>query len=515
MLSWKRLMQTLKSDDLVVVAEKRPERTFYGYQLLDPGMSVRGRHQIYVARRPDLHKIDWGQGCSAFIFCETMQEVWACEGLPFENCACVIGSAQGIDYIRQLNELFRVCGDVTDVLLAMQQSINRNEGLQRLADMLAEFIGLPVDILDPSFFYLATAEVPGVTYRLRQEEEHPTRPGEPVPLHQMELMRVQGTLKNLVYSDTPIFTRLPQFDAWNLPIVNNHTKIGYISIFSSPEHPERTLPEELIPYLPYFTQLLGIELGKRKFNTMNKANFFNGILTSLLSGERNDIKDVRNRLQLFSYDLKECIYLLKVEKTDPAHASIADSATADYLAKLFGNCIYTNYEFDWYFLISRPASKRISYEDIHGWGVYLGANQMRGGLTGPFTDFRDMRTRREETELAIGSGKRLGADIIWFADHQVDAIIQQLKRRGEVEPFCYHPVMALRQYDKDHHTHLLETLREYLSHPREISAICETLDIHKNTLYSRLDKIRSIMGCDLSDGEEIMKIQLTFHLLEL
>lgn len=220
---------------------------------------------------------------------------------------------------------------------------------------------------------------------------------------------LQHNRKSIAYSDTPVFTHLPLFDAWNMPIVYNHTKIGYISIFSSSEHPERTLPDELIPFLPYFTQLLGVELGKQKLSTMNKANFFNGILTSLLNGERNDVKDVRNRLRIFNYDLHENMYLLKVEKKNPSHTSITDSSTADYLAKLFGNCIYTNYDFEWYFLISRPASKRITYEDIRNWGVYLGSNQMRGGLTGPFTDFRDMRRRREETELAIGSGKRLSA----------------------------------------------------------------------------------------------------------
>jgi len=61
-------------------------------------------------------------------------------------------------------------------------------------------------------------------------------------------------------------------------------------------------------------------------------------------------------------------------------------------------------------------------------------------------------------------------------------------------------------YDEHHGTDLLQTLDTYIKCCSSTSAICAELFIHKNTLYSRLNKISQILGKDLSDSDVIFHI---------
>lgn len=57
-------------------------------------------------------------------------------------------------------------------------------------------------------------------------------------------------------------------------------------------------------------------------------------------------------------------------------------------------------------------------------------------------------------------------------------------------------------------------LLKYLKKPKEPNVICEELNIHKNTLYKRLDKIRDVIGVDITEADTIMQFRLTLYLME-
>ena len=69
-------------------------------------------------------------------------------------------------------------------------------------------------------------------------------------------------------------------------------------------------------------------------------------------------------------------------------------------------------------------------------------------------------------------------------------------------------ILPIYEYDNEHGTDFLPTLSEYISCCSSTSAICEKLHIHKNTLYSRLTKISSLIKCDLSDSDVLFHANL-------
>ena len=62
-------------------------------------------------------------------------------------------------------------------------------------------------------------------------------------------------------------------------------------------------------------------------------------------------------------------------------------------------------------------------------------------------------------------------------------------------------IQPILSYDKMHSGELFPTLSTYLECGSSPSGACSSLFIHKNTLYSRLNKISQLLGKNLSDSE--------------
>ena len=69
-------------------------------------------------------------------------------------------------------------------------------------------------------------------------------------------------------------------------------------------------------------------------------------------------------------------------------------------------------------------------------------------------------------------------------------------------------IQPILDYDKLHSGELFPTLTTYLKCGSSPSGACSSLFIHKNTLYSRLNKISQLLGKDLSDSEVHFNIVL-------
>lgn len=168
-------------------------------------------------------------------------------------------------------------------------------------------------------------------------------------------------------------------------------------------------------------------------------------------------------------------------------------------------------------MISRSKKDLVTKEEVKKWDVILRSQKLIAAFTGPFLDLKNMKKHLKEVELVldVARQKQTEESIFSFEEYQIPAMISALKKEENLDIFLYRPVLELIEYDKQNGTVLVQTLQEFLRHPKNISEICEVLCIHKNTLYKRLDKIESIMKCDYRNGTIIMKIELTFEMLKM
>lgn len=511
MPKWNDLLDYVDDDDVQLLCQKDANVMLRGYQILVAGIKADKTNYLYLIDEREVDKVEFVPGCSVAVFHESETKKESKLPDQVSNSLEVCGRTRICHFLAKINELFQIDADVNDALHRMQEVINREGGVQKLVDIVADLLGMTVDVLDNSFTFVASSRSYLDVSQVRQQYVHP---GLRTPQDEMDYFRKTGILSKLVNATEPIAVHTRHYTTWTMPVTFNWMKIGYLVIFDLPEYSETRMNRLYRPYLPSIAVLLGIEMGKKELYTLNKASFYTHIMETILSGSNVSVEDIRKQLHVFNYTLCESMYLISVAPASLTVPNRKDTVLQDYLSRMFSNSIYVSQEFRWIFLVSRGANHLVTCEEVEDWNEYLRANNLYAGLTGPFYDFSDMKTRREETELAMEAGRHYpGQSITWFAEHQVDALVEQVRRKGTISQYCYRPVLDLQKYDEEHGSDLLVTLREYLSHPKEIAALCEQMHIHRNTLYSRLDKIRSIMNCDISQAEEIMKIQLTFHLL--
>ena len=148
---------------------------------------------------------------------------------------------------------------------------------------------------------------------------------------------------------------------------------------------------------------------------------------------------------------------------------------------------------------------------------YLVANHLSAGVSERFSGLLALRQHYLQSLKAseLGSTLRPDAALHHYGDFACQHVGSILAENYSLKDF-YHPVVAaIARADELDGTGLLPTLRAYLKYPDAPGRAAEELFVHKNTLFYRMNKIRSQFGLDLSRGNERLRVQFTLALMEL
>ncbi|MBQ9987571.1 MAG: helix-turn-helix domain-containing protein, partial [Erysipelotrichales bacterium] len=91
---------------------------------------------------------------------------------------------------------------------------------------------------------------------------------------------------------------------------------------------------------------------------------------------------------------------------------------------------------------------------------------------------------------------------------------QLLLKRNEINDFTPECIKVIKQHDEEKGTELLSTLEGYLRYVGDPVTAALDLNIHRNTLLYRINKIKDLTGIDLENGDIRFNIQLYFKLVE-
>lgn len=511
MPAWKNIVSQvgLRRDELVW--EDLPAHDISSVRMLTAGMRGERGAYLYLVRRSELAKLQLDTELSLVVLDDTQEDAPLPEMYPC-NCALVKGERIAA-VVREVNWIFTVFAQIDQLLFRLQRCMTGGSGLQTMVDEVSMAFGFPADVLDNSFRFLAT----GGERRSALRQAY-AQPGERLPLGILQEVRDSGQLRELVEATEPVLVerlhRDDAFSAWLTPISFNGIKLGYLAVLC-PEAPyQNWFPQEYVGYLHIIANFFSLELNRVNFYAQNRGEVFSYVLSSLLETERADLEELRQRLKLGGYELEKNLYLMCVKPTGRMAGKRWSSHMAVHLRGLFSNSVYVERDGTLYYLISRGDSHLVSDYEQQVWREYLYTARLCGGLTGPFCDLDNVQARKTEAELALSVCVRKRRSLLRFQEAQIEALAEHLRREHTAELFCHRPTLALLRYDGEHDTQLVETLRRYLKNPKEPLTVCEELNIHKNTLYKRLDKIRDVMGEDFADADTILQFQLTLYLLD-
>lgn len=167
--------------------------------------------------------------------------------------------------------------------------------------------------------------------------------------------------------------------------------------------------------------------------------------------------------------------------------------------------------------VADPSEARTAAATLHdeidrrvsgnGTVVSVGAGQVRAGLTG-------IQRSHQEAKQALTMGRRLSGagGLTRFEELGVYRLIFAAEHLPELEAFHHEALGSLIGYDRDHSGDLIRTLKAFFDArggPKEAAGL---LDVHRNTVLYRLERIRAITGLDLDDADVRLRLHLALSI---
>ncbi len=135
--------------------------------------------------------------------------------------------------------------------------------------------------------------------------------------------------------------------------------------------------------------------------------------------------------------------------------------------------------------------------------VSVGSGRVQSGLAG-------IQQSHQEAKQALTMGRRLSGvgGITRFEDLGVYRLIFASEHLTELHAFHDEALKSLIEYDKGHGGELVRTLKAFFDAkcgPKEAAGL---LDVHRNTVLYRLERIKEITGLDLDSADVRLRLHL-------
>lgn len=125
----------------------------------------------------------------------------------------------------------------------------------------------------------------------------------------------------------------------------------------------------------------------------------------------------------------------------------------------------------------------------------------------------DLSSALSQARTALASVAGMPLPVALFDDLGVSRFLLAPGRRADLADFVHGVLGAILDYDREHSTHLLDTLDAYLAEDLNLGRTAKRLYCHPKTVRYRLDRARDLTGRDLTSQRDCFDIQLALRMM--
>ncbi len=390
----------------------------------------------------------------------------------------------------------------------------REDDLSVLMNWLSEFFGHPVNLVDNSFTYIAHSDLAGFVDFGSDELMKDVTNGYVSPDHILkiqqsqdaDLFRLPTTEPRLIYAPSE------NFQQYHTPVPIGGTIAGAFSVYL---HMDEILDPVKLLYLKKVARLISIVLRRINFYSANKASFYTSFFSDLLRKTPDPAKLWESRLRAYGFQLFPSLHVLLVELPDNVQHQYERQNLASTLQNMFPESIYQIREQHIVLLCSNRPGQFLKMFGKNINNDFFVRSNIKIGISSEFTSIYDLSEHYEEAKNALEIGELFAPknNLYLYDNLRTYDMVYQLSKITDIRSYCYQPFMELFNYDIEHGTEYGKTLYFYLLDVKKPLDVSRRLNIHKNTLYFRLDKIRSIMNVDFDNLPVASQIFITIIIL--
>jgi sugar diacid utilization regulator len=104
--------------------------------------------------------------------------------------------------------------------------------------------------------------------------------------------------------------------------------------------------------------------------------------------------------------------------------------------------------------------------------------------------------------------------IIDYGEVQLLDLLYQVDR-NKLSNYCSPEIIAVHQYDEEHHSEYLKTIRAFIAEGGSSKMTASSLNVHRNTLHYRLEQIEHLFQIDLSYTKMWTQYQISCDIMHI
>jgi DNA-binding PucR family transcriptional regulator len=145
---------------------------------------------------------------------------------------------------------------------------------------------------------------------------------------------------------------------------------------------------------------------------------------------------------------------------------------------------------------------------------HLGLTTVAAGAGAAHTGLSGLQRSRNEAQQALTIQRRLSISpmVARYADLGIFRLLFAAESLAEFDQFHDETLGVLDQYDVEHRSDLVDTLRAFFSANGSPKDAAQRLGVHRNTVLYRLERIGNLTGYDLSDADTRLRLQLALSI---
>jgi purine catabolism regulator len=249
------------------------------------------------------------------------------------------------------------------------------------------------------------------------------------------------------------------------------------------------------------------------------------VLDEVLDGALRSEVTLLQQAKRLGHDLtaNHAVFIVRFDQTNPTNIARArenrwpflEDFVARRAPRLLWRIRHNSAELLWPVADANDAKQAVEtmYEELgrrvsgSSAAVSIGAGQIHSGLAG-------IQQSHQEAKQALTMGRRLkgSGGLTRFEDLGVYRLIFAAERLPELDAFYREALGELIAYDREHSGDLLRTLKAFFDArggPKEAAGL---LDVHRNTVLYRLERIKTITGLDLDDADVRLRLHLALSI---
>jgi len=134
------------------------------------------------------------------------------------------------------------------------------------------------------------------------------------------------------------------------------------------------------------------------------------------------------------------------------------------------------------------------------------------GISRPYDGLRNLREAYREAKDSVNIAQELGEndDTTFYGDLKLYQLLLALKERNleHLQHFFHETLVPLVEHDERKQSELVRTLEGFFAANGNLAQAAKDLDVHRNTLVYRLDKISELTDIDLNDPDNRLLLHL-------